>query len=72
MVDNDCVIVCLYVDDMLICDTSLNIVNSTKLFLSTNLDMIDLGEVNMILGAKGNKKCRWYNVVIRTICGKSY
>jgi len=47
VVDNDYVIICLYVDDMLIFGTSLNIVQSTKSFLSTNFDMKDLGEVNM-------------------------
>ena len=52
IVDNDYVIICLYVDDMLIFGTCLNIVERTKLFLSTNFDMKDLGEVNMILGIK--------------------
>lgn len=52
MVDNAYVIICLYVDDMLIFGTSLNIVHSIKLFLSTNFDMKDLGDVNMILGIK--------------------
>ncbi|XP_070031594.1 secreted RxLR effector protein 161-like [Nicotiana tomentosiformis] len=45
MVDNDYVIICLYVDDMLIFGTSLNIVQSTTLFLSANFDMKDLGEL---------------------------
>jgi len=39
-------------DDMLIFGTSLNILQSTKLFLSANFDMKDLGEVNIILGIK--------------------
>ena len=52
VVDNDYVIICLYVDDILIFGTCLNIVERTKLFLSTNFDMKDLGEVNMILGIK--------------------
>ena len=52
VVDNDYVIICLYVDEMLIFGTCLNIVEHTKLFLSTNFDMKDLGEVNIILGIK--------------------
>ena len=52
IVDNDYVIICLYVDDMLIFDTSLSIFNITKLFLSTNFNIKDLGEVNMILEVK--------------------
>ena len=43
---------CLYVDNMLIFGTSLNIVKSTKLFLSTNFDMKNMGEINMILKVK--------------------
>lgn len=53
--DNDYVIICLYVNDMLIFGTCLNIVKHTKLFLSTNFDTKDLGEVNMILKIKVTK-----------------
>ncbi|XP_071933566.1 uncharacterized protein [Coffea arabica] len=42
----------LYVDDMLIFGTSLDIVNSTKYFLSSNFDIKDLGEAKIILGVK--------------------
>ena len=52
MIDNDYVIICLYVDDMLIIGTNLNIVESTKLSLSTTYDMKNRGEVNKILGVK--------------------
>lgn len=52
IVDNDYVIICLYVDEMLIFSTSLNVVQCTKIFLSTNFDMKYLGDVNMILGVK--------------------
>ena len=66
MVDNNYVIICLYVADMLIFGTSLNILISTKVFLSTNFDMRDVGEVNMILGVKvirseDHKNIMWKN-----------
>ena len=50
--DNTCVIICLYVDDMLIFGTSLEVVWETKKFLGSKFDMKDLGEAEMILGIK--------------------
>ena len=52
VVNNDCVIICLYVDDMLIFGTSLNVVLETRSFLASNFDMKDLGEAKVILGVK--------------------
>jgi len=46
------VIVCLFVDDMLICGTNLKRVENTKIYLSQNFDMKDLGKTNVILGNK--------------------
>ena len=46
---NDCVILCLYVDDILLFDNNLRIVNETKSFLSRKFEMKDMGEVNVIL-----------------------
>ena len=37
------VIICLYVDDMLILGTDMDVVKSTKDLLSSNFDMKDLG-----------------------------
>ena len=37
LVNGECVIVCLYVDDMLIFCTSLDIVHDTKCFLASDL-----------------------------------
>jgi hypothetical protein len=37
------VILCLYVDDILIFCTSIDVINDVKLFLSQNFDMKDLG-----------------------------
>jgi hypothetical protein len=38
------VIMCLYVDDILIFGTNLEAIMETKVFLSKNFDMKDLGE----------------------------
>ncbi|GJX25762.1 zinc finger, CCHC-type containing protein [Tanacetum coccineum] len=43
------VIICLYADDMLIFGTDQDQVNKTKEFLSSNFDMKDLGEAEVIL-----------------------
>ena len=48
-------IVCLYVDDMLIFSLSINVINETKMLLAFNFDMKDMGEANVILGIKINK-----------------
>ena len=52
IIDNDCVILCLYVDDILIFGTSLEIISSVKSFLSSKFEMKDLGEADVILGMK--------------------
>nr|GFA76151.1 zinc finger, CCHC-type [Tanacetum cinerariifolium] len=46
------VIICLYVDDMLIFGTNQDQVNKTKELLSSKFDMKDLGEAEVILGIK--------------------
>jgi hypothetical protein len=46
------VILCLYVDDILIFGTSLNVIKKVKEFLSQNFEMKDLGEANVILNIK--------------------
>jgi hypothetical protein len=46
------VIICLYVDDILIFGTDMNAVKNTKDFLSSNFDMKDLGEADLILGIR--------------------
>ena len=50
--DNTCVVICIYVDDMLIFRTSLEVVCETKKFLGSKFDMKDLGEIEVILGIK--------------------
>jgi hypothetical protein len=46
------VILCLYVDDILIFETSLNVIKEVKEFLSQNFEMNDLGEADVILNIK--------------------
>ena len=53
--ENFGVIVCLYVDDMLIIGTNIDGVNDTKAYLSSKFQMKDLGEVDKILGVKVKK-----------------
>jgi len=47
-----CFIICLYVDDMLILRTNIEVIKSSKRMLSNNFDMKDLGVVDVILGIK--------------------
>jgi len=46
------VILCLYVDDILIFGTSLDVIKKVKDFLSNNFEMKDLGETDVILNIK--------------------
>ena len=43
MIGSDCVIICLYVDDMLLFGHNVNVINETKNFLSSKFEMKDLG-----------------------------
>ena len=49
------VIICIYVDDMLIIGTNMHGVNDTKSYLTSKFKMKDLGEVDTILGIKVRK-----------------
>ncbi|KAJ0785402.1 putative RNA-directed DNA polymerase [Helianthus annuus] len=46
------VILCLYVDDMLIIGSDDNMINSTKDMLKARFDMKDMGLADVILGVK--------------------
>jgi hypothetical protein len=46
------VILCLYVDDVLIFGTSLNVIKEVKDLLSNNFKVKDLGEADVILNVK--------------------
>ncbi|KAL0540374.1 hypothetical protein IC582_024611 [Cucumis melo] len=45
-----CIIICLYVDDML--GSDLHVINDVRSMISANFDMKDLGEADVILGIK--------------------
>ena len=49
---NQGVIICLYVDDMLIFGTDFESIENTKNFLSCSFNMKDLGIVDLILGIR--------------------
>jgi hypothetical protein len=46
------VILCLYVDDILIFATSLDVINEVKTFLCQSFDIKNLGEADVILNIK--------------------
>ena len=50
--NNSCIIICLYVNDMIIFRTNLQVVIDSKSFIRSKFDMKDLGEAKMILGIK--------------------
>ena len=50
---------CLYVDDILIFGTSLNVIEEVKNFLSKNFDMKDLGVADVILNIKLLRRKWW-------------
>jgi len=52
MIGSDCVLICLYVDDMLIFGRNLLVVNKTKKPLSFLYEIKDMGEADVILGIK--------------------
>ena len=51
-IEKECVIIALYVDDMLIFGTSLSVVHSAKRFLASEFDLKDMDEAKVILGVK--------------------
>ena len=52
MVGGEGVILCLYVDDILIFGSSLKVIEEVKEFLTNNFEMKDLGEAGVILNIK--------------------
>ena len=54
--DNGCVILYLYLDDILIFGSNMHFINDVKFLLSRDFDMKDLGRVNVILSIKLIKK----------------
>jgi hypothetical protein len=70
------VILCLYVDDILILGTSLDVIKETKDFLSNNFEMKDLGEDDVILNIKllreGNGGITLAPTPYDPLCGKGF
>ena len=54
--DSEYVILCLYVDDILIFSSNMHFINDVKSFLCSNFDTKDLDPVDVILGVKLIKK----------------
>ena len=54
--NNGCVILCLYLDDILIFGRNMHFINYVKSLLFRNFDIKDLGQVDMILRIKLIKK----------------
>ena len=69
-------IVCVYMDDMLIPKTKIDVINETKKFLSSKFDMKDLKEDNLIIGIKLTKLNASFRIsqeyFIEKILGKFY
>ncbi|GJS27565.1 reverse transcriptase domain-containing protein [Tanacetum coccineum] len=57
---NAFVIICLYVDDMLIIGTNMDVINQTKKMLHSLFDMKDMGEADVILGIRIQKNSNGY------------
>ena len=57
------VILCLYVDDILIFGTNIDAINEVKSFLSRSFDMKDLGEADVILNIKLVKDESWITLL---------
>ena len=60
--NNSCIIICLYVDDMLIFGTNLQVVINSNSFLRSKFDMKDLGEAEVILEIKITKTLNGINL----------
>ena len=50
--NDGCIVICLYIDDMLIFGTNTEIAEATKKLLLSNFDMSDPGETNVTVGVK--------------------
>ena len=57
LVDGQCVIICLCLDDMLFFGTSHDIVHKPKNFLAFKFDLKDIGKAMVTLGVKAVWKC---------------
>ena len=58
---NETIILCLYVDDILLFGTNIEIINEIKRFLKRRFEIKDMGEASVILGLKLTVK---HNVIM--------
>lgn len=70
LLENECVILCSYIDDIFIFGTKLNIINDTKKLLNKNINMKDLEIANIILSVKVIKCKEKYYFNTNTLCLK--
>ena len=61
--DDSCVIVCLYIDDLLIMGTSKKVIIDTKKMLSSSFDMKDMGKADVMLGIEVKPTSDGYLVI---------
>ena len=59
-ISDNYVIVCLYVDDMIITGSNINVIKATKNMLANKFDMKDMGVADVILGIKITKATEGY------------
>ena len=64
------VILCLYVDDILIFGSSLKVIEEVKGFLTNNFEIKDLGEANVILNIKLLREGDGGVTLSQSHCGK--
>ena len=60
--DGNIIILCLYVDDILLFSNCLDVILSTKTFLSSHFKMTDLGRASVVLGLKLEKTLNGYSL----------
>ena len=60
VINYDCVIVCLYVDNMLIRGFDKSVIESMKKILNSNFNMKDCGLVDVILGIRIARNAKGY------------
>ena len=64
------VILCLYVDDILIFGSSLKVIEEVKEFLSKNFEMKDLGEADVIFNIKLLREGNGGVILLQSYCVK--
>jgi len=60
VIQHECIIVYLYVDDILIMSTNKGVIKSMKKMLNSNFDMKHLGLIDVILGIRITKNSEGY------------